>query len=91
MVNTQIKAKDAQRLQLYYQAKTSDHKIVPLAEKQKQLEHAVEVGNKGLAEVKSSWASLFQKFQAARLPPPAGIPLTRFSYNIFPKIISSDF
>ena len=71
-VNAQIKAEDAQRLQLYSQAKGLDNKIVPLAEKQKPLEHAMEVGNKGLAAIDSSWASLFPKFQAARLPLPSG-------------------
>ena len=88
-VNGQIKAEDAQRLQLYSQAKALDHKIVPLAEKQKPLEHAVEVGNKGLAEVEASWASLFHKFQASRLPPPAGTSLSRLhDIYIFPKINS---
>ena len=53
-VNTQIKAEDAPWLQLYSQAKALDHKIVLLAEKQKPLVHAVEVGNKGLAEAESS-------------------------------------
>ena len=51
----------------------------------------MEVGNKGLAEVESSSASLLHKFQAARLPPPAGIHLTRsYISNMFPKIIPSD-
>ena len=52
-VKAQIKAEDAQRLQLYSQAEALDHKIVPLAEKQKPLEYVVEVGNIGLAKVES--------------------------------------
>ena len=61
-MNTQIKDKDAQRLQLYTQAKALDSKIILLVEKQKPLEHAPEVGNKSLAEAESLWTSLFQKF-----------------------------
>lgn len=45
-MNAQIKAKDTQRLQLYTQAMVLDRKIIPLVEKQKPLEHALEVGNK---------------------------------------------
>ena len=79
-VNVHTKAENAQRLQLYTQAKALDYKIFPLAEKQKPLEHAVEVGNKGLAEAESSWASLFQKFQTARLPPPVGNYISFLAY-----------
>ena len=90
-VNAQIKVKDAQRLQLYSQVKGLDNIIVPIAEKQNPLEHAMEVGNKGLVEVESSWASLFQKFQAARLPPPTGNHFNPFYiFNMFSRFILSD-
>ena len=68
-VNSQIKAEDAQKLQLYTQAKSLDNKIVTLAKKQKPLERALEVGNKGLSEVEASWISMFHKFHEAQLPP----------------------
>ena len=48
-MNVQIKVEDTQRFQLYTQAKVLDNQIVPFAEKQKPLEHALEIGNKGLA------------------------------------------
>ena len=78
-MKAQIKAEDAQQLQLYSLAKALDLKIVPLSEKQKPLEHAMEVGNKGLAAIDSSWASLFLKFQVARLPLPLGNHINFFA------------
>ena len=75
MVNAQIKAEDAQRLQLYTEAKSLDNKIIQLAKKQKPLEHALKGSNKGLAETEASWTSMFHKFQETRLQPSLG------SYN----------
>ena len=69
LVNAQIKAEDAQKLQLCTEAKSFGSKIVPLAEKQKALEHALERSNKGLAEVEVSWTSMLHKFQETQLPP----------------------
>ena len=82
-VNAHIKVKDAQWLQLYSQGTALDNRIVPLVEKQKPLEHAVEVGSRGLAKAESSWSSLFQKFQEARLSPPTGIHLNHFLHILY--------
>ena len=59
------------------QAKSLDSKIIPLAKKQKPLEHALEVGNKHFVEAEASWTSMFHKFQEPRLSPSSG------SYIIF--------
>ena len=53
IVNAQIKSEDAQRIQLYTQAKALDSKIVLLAEKQETLKHALEMGNKRIAEAEA--------------------------------------
>ena len=79
-MNAQIKAKDTQRFQLYTQAKALDSQIVLLAEKQKALEHALEMSNKGLAEAEAIWTSLFHKFQEARLPPLPSKSIIYFAY-----------
>ena len=47
-MNVQINVEYTQRFHLYTQAKVLDNQIVPFAEKQKPLEHALEMGNKGL-------------------------------------------
>ena len=53
--------------------------MVLLVEKQKPLERALEVSNRGLAEAKKAWASLLDKFYEAQQPCSLG-NIIAFSY-----------